>query len=164
MSQILLFTCSPVTYTLWQLARITQAFQVIDNGKSECSLYGRVSIKLCVCAVTVGFYVLSRRVCLIVIDDDFASFSNAGSVDLFQFWCVVQCPRQRVSLNCHCQLLTVLTLLILDLCTSGYSSLLGASESTVSRVHMTKQRVFMQHKLSCSWCLLSHLVLYPYSL
>ncbi len=40
MSQILLFTCSPVTYTLWQLARITQAFQVLDHGKSKCSLYG----------------------------------------------------------------------------------------------------------------------------
>ncbi len=116
------------------------------------------------CAVTVGFYVLSRSVCLVVIDDDIASFSNAGSVDLFQFWCVVQCPRQRVSLNCHGQLLTVLTLLILDLYASGYSSLLGASESTVSRAHVTKQRVLMQHKLSCSGCLLSHLVLYPYSL
>ena len=43
------------------------------------------------------------------------------------------------------QLLTVLTLLILDLCFNVYTFLLGASESTVSRVYVMEYRVFMQH-------------------
>ncbi len=43
-----------------------------------------------------------------MIDDAFASFLDAGSVDLILFWCVVQYSGQHVSLdstNCHCNYL-----------------------------------------------------------
>jgi len=38
----------------------------------------------------------------LVIDDAFACFSDAGSVHLILFWCVVQYLVQHVLLSCHC--------------------------------------------------------------